>query len=299
MKKYFVILLFFAGGVFAQSAGNSGLSFLKLGSGARNIAMGDLGVVAAKDLTVLNYNPSLLTENFNPQLSFSHSSLFQDLNSEMIAGSFSIFNLPFAVGINTTSVSDIEIRTKPGEPEGKFNAHNFSASLSTAHKIFENLNGGITIKYLYENLYSDDATGMAVDFGLSYNGLVEGLSLGASLRNIGSMKALRAESTKLPIDFRLGAAYNFALPQIKIDIAALAGFQKYTDANDSHLHFGGEISYDKFFAVRLGYMSNYDSKNITAGFGILWKSLNIDYAYVPVKFGLGDSHIFSFIYSFN
>jgi hypothetical protein len=299
MKKYFLILMIFSGGAFAQSAGNSGLSFLKLGFGARNVAMGDLGVVVANDLTSLNYNPSLLAENLNPQLSFTHNSLFQDLNSEMIAGSFSVFNIPFAVGINTTSVSDIEIRTRPGEPEGKFNAHYFSASLSTAHKIIDNLNGGITIKYLYENLYSDDATGMAVDLGLSYRGFIDGLSLGASLKNIGSMKALRAESTKLPTDFRLGAAYDFALPQIKMDFTALAGFQKYTDANDSHLHFGGEISYDKFFAVRLGYMSNYDSKNITAGFGILWKSLNIDYAYVPVKYGLGDSHIFSFIYSFN
>jgi hypothetical protein len=298
MKKIYLILLILSGSLIAQSAGNSGLASLKLGFGARNVAMGDLGVVGVNDLTALNYNPSLFAENIKSQLSFTHNSLFQDVSSEMFAGSFSMFGMPFAVGVNTTSINDIEIRTQPGEAEGTFNAHYFTASLSTAHKIYENLNGGITIKCIYENLYTDDATGLAVDFGLSYKGLIDGLSFGASLKNIGSMNSLRDESTELPTDFRLGAAYEFSFPQAKLDFTALAGFQKYTDTNDSHIHVGGEAVYDKFFSVRLGYMSNYDAKNITAGFGIVWKSLNIDYAYVPVKYGLGDSHIFSFIYNF-
>jgi hypothetical protein len=298
MKKTFIIFLVVAGSLVAQSAGNSGIASLKLGFGARNVAMGDLGVVGVNDLTALNYNPSLLAGNIKSQLSFTHNSLCQDLSSEMFAGSFSLLGMPFAVGVNTTSVNDIEIRTQPGEAEGTFNAHYFTASLSTAHKIYENLDGGITLKYIYENIYSDDATGLAVDFGISYKGLVDGLSLGAALRNIGSMNSLRNQSTELPTDFRLGAAYEFSVPRMKLDFTTLAGFQKYTDADDSHIHVGGEAVYDDFFSVRLGYMSNYDAKNITTGFGIVWKSLNIDYAYVPVKYGLGDSHIFSFIYTF-
>ncbi len=298
MKKLLLIILISTGGLFAQTAGNSGLSFLKLGFGARNIAMSDLGVVAVNDLSSLNYNPALLKENIKPQFSFTHNSLFQDLSSEMFAGSFSLFGLPFAVGVNTTSVDNIEIRTKPGEPEATFNAKYFTASISTALNIYENLNGGVSIKYLYESMYSDDATGLAFDLGLSYRGLIEGLSFGASVRNIGSMNDLRNEKTKLPTDFRAGAAYSFGLEHVNLGFTALAGIQKYTDTDDTHLHVGGETVYNNFFSVRLGYMSGYDSKNITAGFGLLWKSLNIDYAYVPVKYGLGDSHIFSFTYTF-
>ncbi len=298
MKKSFLSIFIIAANIFAQSAGNSGLSFLKFGFGARNIAMGDLGVVAANDLTAFNYNPSLIAVNQKTQLSFTHNSLFQDLNSEMLAGSFSIFNLPVAFGINTTSVNDIEIRTKPGEPDATFNAHYFSATVSTAHRLIENLYGGISLKYLYEDMYTDDATGLAFDFGLNWKGLIEGLSIGTSLRNIGSMNELRAASTVLPSDFRVGAAYDYSIPAVNIDLTALAGFQKYTKENDSHFHLGGEAVYNNTFAVRLGYMTNYDSKSITTGFGLRWKSLNLDYAYVPIKYGLGDSHIITFIYSF-
>lgn len=298
MKKLLLIILISAGCLIAQTAGNSGLSFLKLGFGARNIAMSDLGVVAANDLSALNYNPALLKENIKPQFSFTHNSLFQDLSSEMFAGSFSLFGLPFAVGVNTTSVDNIEIRTKPGEPDATFNANFFAASISTAFNVFENLNSGVSIKYLYESMYSDDATGLAFDLGLSYTGLIEGMSFGVALRNIGSMNDLRNENTKLPTDFRAGAAYSFALEQMNLDFTTLAGIQKYTDTDDTHLHLGSEAVYNDFFSVRLGYMSGYDSKNITTGFGIVWKSLNLDYAYVLVKYGLGDSHIFSFTYTF-
>ncbi len=298
MKKLLLLILISTGGLCAQTAGNSGLSFLKLGFGARNIAMSDLGVVAVNDLSSLNYNPALLRENIKQQFSFTHNSLFQDLSSEMFAGSFSLFNMPFAVGVNTTSVDNIEIRTKPGEPDATFNANYFTASISTALNIYENLNGGVSIKYLYESMYSDDATGLAFDLGLSYRGLIEGMSFGVTLRNIGSMNDLRNENTKLPTDFRAGAAYSFGLEQVNLAFTTLAGIQKYTDTDDMHLHVGGEAVYNNFFSVRLGYMSGYDAKNITAGFGLLWKSLNIDYAYVPVKYGLGDSHIFSFTYTF-
>lgn len=299
MKKIFVIIFLTSFNLFAQSAGNSGVAFLKFGFGARNIAMSDLGVVSANDLTALNYNPSLLALNNKTQLSFTHNSLFQDLSSEMFGGSFNAFGLPFAIGVNTTTVSNIEVRLRPGDPISTFSAHNFSTSISSAVQVTDNLFAGATFKYVYENIFSDAATGYGFDFGVTYQKLIDGLTLGASLRNIGSMNQLRTESTKLPTDLRLGGAYSFSLAEHNLDFTALAGFQKYTLQNDSHVHLGGEAVYQKMFALRLGYVSGYDSKNISAGFGVFWQGINLDYAYVPVKYGLGDSHIITLIYTFN
>lgn len=284
--------------LFAQSAGNSGLSFLKFGFGARNVAMSDLGVVGVNDLSALNYNPSLLAVNYKTQLSFTHNSLLQGLNSEMFAGSFTAFGLPIAVGVNTTNIADIEIRSNPGVAESKFSAHYFGGSISTAFHLIEKIYFGVTYKYIYENLFSDDASGYGLDFGVNYQSNIAGLTFGAAIRNLGSMNQLRNETTKLPTDFRFGASYNFSLQNSKLDFTALAGFQKYTLQDDSHLHIGGEAVYDKLLSLRFGYASGYDIKNISAGFGINWKGINLDYAYVPVKYGLGDSHIVSFIYTF-
>lgn len=299
MKKIIIVLLFTSLTVFAQSAGNSGLSFLKLGFGARNIAMSDLGVIGNSDITALNYNPALLADGRKTQLFFTHNNLFDDLSSEMIAGSLNLFGLPFAIGVNTTTISDIEVRTKPGEADSKFDAHYFNASISTAYNISENIFIGATAKYIYENLFSDDANGLGFDFGAAYQNVVDNLSLGFSLRNMGSMNSLRNESTKLPTDLRIGASYFYSLSEYQIDINGISGFQKYTDSDDSHIHFGVEVTYDKLISLRGGYVTGYDSKDLSVGFGVLWNGLNLDYAYVPVNFGLGDSHVITLIYTFN
>lgn len=299
MKKTLIIFLLISAGLFAQSSGSTGLSFLKLGFGARNIAMGDLGVVGTNDLTGFHYNPSLIAIKKKSQLSFTHSSMMQDLTSKMFAGSFSLFGLPFTAGVNTTSITGIEVRTKPGVAESEFNANYFYGSLSTAFEVYRFFYAGLTVKYLYESLYTNDATGTAFDFGLTYTGLYQDLTLGVSVRNIGSMNKLRNESTKLPSDFRLGAAYNTPLPGYNMDFTILAGVQNYFEGDKLHFHSGAEILYAETLALRVGYMSGYESKGLSAGFGIKWKSINIDYAFVPYKYALGDSHIIGFIFSFN
>lgn len=299
MKKIFLLLIITSISVNAQTAGRSGLSFLKLGFGARNVAMSDLGVVGANDLTALNYNPSLLAVNQKTQLSFTHNSLFDGLASEMFAGSFQFWGLPFAVGVNTTTINDIEVRTKPGEAESTFDAHYFYASLSTGFNVSENIFAGGTIKYLYENIFSDDATGLGFDIGVAYQNVIENLSVGASIKNFGSMNNLRNEATKLPADLRLGAEYKFEMPESKFNVTGIGGLQKYTDTDDTHLHFGAEVTYDNMFSLRGGYVTGYDSKNLSAGFGVLWKNINLDYAYTPVNYSLGDYHIISIMYTFN
>jgi len=299
MKKIFVLVLFSFISAFAQSAGNSGLSFLKNGFGARNIALSDFGVVGSSDLTALNYNPALLSNYTSPQLMLSHSQSIQDMATSLLGASFSLWNVPFAIGINSTSIKDIEIRTKPGEPESTFSANYLFGSLSTGFEVYKKLSVGITTKYIYENLYSDESGGWAFDFGLSYSNIIEGLDFGMSLKNIGSLSELRVVETELPKDFRIGFAYGFILNSLPIENNIIGGVQKYLDTDDLHFHVGDEIVYDEFLAVRLGFMTGYDAKGFTAGLGLYWKGINFDYAFTPYSFGLGNAHTISLMYTFN
>jgi hypothetical protein len=299
MKKAIFFFLFLTSVVNAQTSSSNGLSFLKLGSGAKNIAMSDFGVVGNYDLTSPHYNPSLIIHNNKFQISFTHHSLFNDLASEVVNASFNLLGLPFAVGLNTTTISNIEVRSRPGEVESTFNANYFSAGISTAFSFWKDINTGITFKFIYENLFTDEASGLGVDLGMTYTGFLKDFTIGASLKNIGSMSKLRLASSKLPLDFRGGVQYKFDISTYNISFNSIVGLQKYLNENEIHGHLGGELAYDNSFFLRIGYISGHDSKNISTGFGILWKNLNIDYAYVPVKYGLGDSHIITFIYSFD
>ena len=294
-----VILIFLLTSLsFAQSAGSSGLAFLKFGFGARNIAMGDAGSSASNDLSALFYNPSRLASFEKNEVMFMHNEWIQDVRSEIGGIKWNMFNLPFAVGFNVTTVSDIEVRDRPGEPISKFNANYFFGSLSSGFTIIGDLDFGLTLKYLYESLLNDEANGFGFDFGLNYQTPIEGLTASTVIKNIGSMNALRNEDTKLPTELRFGGAYEFGLETTKMDFVLVGEFQKYLDNDDIHLAGGGEVVYNKVFAGRVGYQSGYESRGFTGGVGISWGALRLDYAYMPFSLGLGNANLFSIQFKF-
>lgn len=299
MKKIAVIFLLITSITFGQSAGNTGMSFLKIGFGARHLALSDFGIVGSNDITSYNYNPALISNFENSQIIFTHNQWIQDLSSNMFGASFELFSLPFALTVNSTSIKDIEVRTRPGEVQSTFNANYMYIGLTTGFRVYENLSAGLTFRYVYENLFSDESSGILFDFGLHYLDIIKNLDLGFSLRNLGSVDALRNEETQLPTDLRIGASYKISAESISTDFTLLGGYQKYTPVDASHIHLGGEAFYDEVVAVRLGYMTGYESKGLTAGLGLHWNGINFDYAFTPFDYNLGNSHTISLMYTFN
>jgi len=298
MKKIIFTLLLISSVSFAQSAGNTGLAFLKFGYGARNIAMGDAGSSASNDLSALYYNPSRLVSFEENQAMFMHSEWIQDVTSEVGGIKWNMFNLPWAVGFNVTSVADIEVRERPGDAISSFNANYFSLSLSTGFKVIKDLDFGTTVKYIYEGILNDQSAGYGLDFGLNYFTPIRGLTASTVIRNIGSMNSLNVVGTKLPLDFRLGGAYNYNLQSSKLDFIVVGEFQKYLDNDDIHFNTGAEAVYNETFAARVGYQTGYEARGFTAGIGIEWGSLRFDYAYTPFSLGLGNANQFSLQFSF-
>lgn len=298
MKKVVLIFLVSTVAIFSQSAGNTGLSFLKYGFGARNISMGDAGTALSNDLTGLFYNPAKLALTDRSEVLFMHNEWIQDVSSEVIGAKTIIWGLPFALGFNVTSVDGIEFREIPGEPVTTFDANYFFGSLSTGFFVTEEISFGASFKYLYEGLMNDEASGFGFDFGLNYLLPYKGLTASAVIKNIGSMNALRSESTKLPTELRVGTAYTYSLEDAKFDFTGGVEFQKYLDTEDNHFNFGGEVLYNKLIAARAGYQSGYESRGFTAGVGLMWGNLKFDYAFLPFSLGLGNANLFSLQFKF-
>ncbi len=300
MKRILYILILCSTVALAQYAGNTGLSYLKFGFGARNISMGNVGVVTAKDVTALNYNPALLAEYTSPEIIFMHNEWVQDVRSEYLGASIEIFGLPFAFNANTTSVSDIPVRKIAGEPETTFNANFFTSGFSTGFYVEENISVGFGLKYLYEGMFSDDATGWGMDIGAHYKTPVENLNIGAAVRNIGKMHELKNAATKLPTDLAIGAGYSFPAESLKSMFTLGVEYQKYFEDETNHINFGGEIFYDNLLAIRVGYLyQNVDASRLfSAGLGLHWGNLNFDYAYSPFRYNLGNAHSISLKFKF-
>ncbi|MGK9476994.1 PorV/PorQ family protein [Melioribacter sp. OK-6-Me] len=295
MKKI-IFLLFVAWGIISgQSSQSTGLSILKNGVGSRIIAMGELGV-AQTDIYDFVYNPSLLSLDKSTSFSFTHNTRFNDIGTQYFLSKLNLWGIPVGLTFASTSIDDIEIRTRPGEADATFNANYFYGGVSFSGKIYSSFFAGATVKFVYENLYTDDASGLAYDLGFSYSGFADNLLVGLSIRNLGKMNNLRYEASDLPSEVRIGASYKLFFNNINILFSA--GTQKYFYGDNLHLHGGFEIDYSNTLFLRAGYMSGYYSKTLSAGFGVKWKNINLDYAFQPYQYNLGDSHSFSISYSF-
>ncbi len=298
MKKIFLLILLSASFTYGQTGGKTGLSFLELGFGARNSAMADLGTVTSSGASAQAYNPAILAFNTQPQVLFNHNTLLFDVSNQIMGANFNLFGIPFGAIVQTTSINDIEIRLNPGEPIARFNAHYFMAGISSGLPITGNLSAGLTVKYIYEELFTDNSNGAAVDLGLYYKDIVDGLNLGIAYRHLGTMNDLKSEATPLPENLRLGASYSFSAPALYSDINVAVGILKYTSASNAHLQAAGEIVIKKFLSLRAGYISGFDSKSLTAGAGIRWGNFNFDYSIIPYKYDLGNSNIVSISFDF-
>lgn len=298
MKKLILFIIFFAfvGSAYSQNEGaaNTGLAFLKIGIGARSIAMGEAFSSLSDDGTAYIYNPARMnaTEDGNVTVMFNKTML--DMTTNYVGAKFRLNKFGIGIGLLKTTVSDIEVRSNPGAPIEKFNADNFSGGISLSYEVYKNLSVGLTTKLLYEKIYIDEASGFGMDFGANY--MINNFSFAAVLSNVGSMNALKNSETELPTSFRLGASYVYRKDNFSVT-GAVDGF-KVLDGGNFHGHFGAEGGFKDFVFLRAGYMTGYENKGFTAGVGFKYKSLYLDYAFQTHSTGFGSGNSISLGYNF-
>ena len=159
----------------------------------------------------------------------------------------------------------------------------------------EGLRLGGALQWTHEDLAGDGASAFALSGGLLWDlKSVQGLSVGASIRNIGPSPSFKAvdgsdgESVDQPTTLQAGASYGntggFSW-RAAADVVKLKG-----DSMQGRL--GLEVRPIATLALRAGWMTGQDAADLTAGAGILVGRFDIDYAFVPYKDDLGSSHRF-------
>lgn len=291
------LLALAASSLFAQP-GQSGLAFLKLGISGRGVAMGDAmsGVVAGAAAT--HFNPAGLLPapgtSASSELMFMHKEWIQDTRTEFL-GAAIILDEDQALGgaVTTTTVSDIEVRLRPGPAEGNFTARDLSAGFSYARVITPEVRVGLTAKILYQKIYVDDASGFAVDVGGMWTTPVENLTVGVALANLGSMGTLREEKTKLPALVRVGPGYRLLLNEGEMELVGAADYVRIFPESRNYLNAGGEFTFNRTFSARAGYQFGSEGRGLSAGLGLRYGFISVDYGYAKLSADLGNGHTFS------
>jgi hypothetical protein len=290
MKKIFVILTVLSSLASSQTIG-SGLTFLKLGVGARSVAMGEAFTAVSGDLSASYYNPAAQATADRYEVSVMHKQWIEGTSSEYLGAT--ILGNGYNVGFTalTTSVGGIEVRTQPGPAEATFAAKNFALGGTVSAKLSNELAVGISGKMLYEKIFVDEASGYGIDFGGQYF-LDNNITIGASMLNLGSMSKLKNDKSVLPATFRAGVSYTSPLTD-QFDLLAAADGAKTFNDQKIHLNAGAEVVYDKQIALRAGYQTGFYIKYFSAGIGIHYGIIKVDYAFVPMTQAFGSTHTFS------
>lgn len=297
--SFILIITLFATSVSGSAnPANTGLSFLKIGAGSRAVAMGEAYTAVANDASAAYWNPAGLVALNRTEMLFTHNKWIQDITNEFATLAIRSGKNGFGISVMVNTIPGIERRVIPSnEPLDVLTAHDVMLGFSYARKLTEHIHIGATLKYLYQKIYIEETSGFACDFGMQYDTPLQGVRAGLALQNFGAMSKFREEAVRLPRTVRLGVAYQLPVQVMNWDLLLAVDWMKILQST-SHLNFGLESKFTKYFAIRFGYQNGFDDKGVHAGFGVHFHRYRLDYAYVPFASELGDSHRISLGFGF-
>jgi hypothetical protein len=270
-----------------------GFTFLQIGVGAREGAMGGTGAAVSKGPAAAYFNPANLAVGDRGGALLMLNRHFADITSQYAAITLRSGPWAFTPHYLGTTVPDIELRDRPSEePIALFDSRDVCLGLSVARHLPLNLSLGATVNYLWEKIYTEASDAWAYDFGATWVPPFTGLRIGAAVQNLGKASKFVAEIPDLPTLFRGGASFKSRLGLI--GTATIAADWVAVRDQSPEQRFGLELATLQILRLRGGFISGVEATQFTAGFGLAYKGFQFDYAYMPFRENLGEGHRFAF-----
>lgn len=188
--------------------GTRGANFLQLGVGARAIAMAGsaTGFVAGPDSWYWNPAGGATLESFG--IAASRQNLYDDLD---ISHNYVALGLPAlggVVGLHVIALNSGELtRTTEESPLGDdptlgstFEWNSLAIGASYARRLTDRLALGGTIKFVSEGITDASTRWVALDLGTQFQTGIYGLTLGASLSNVGPSSHMRGAAVEREVN---------------------------------------------------------------------------------------------------
>jgi len=255
-----------------NGAGTSVAPFLKLGASAKSAGIGGVSVAICEGVDGIWSNPALLANIELREVLFMRHQWLEEVNFNYLAAVLPLKNQGIGASINLISTGD-QKRTTYSNPDGNgsFKTGGMVLTAGYGREINNQIQVGVSAKYINQKLDDKTGTGIGVDIGSLYQTQIDGLVVGVVVQNIGISKITFIEKEeKLPLIIKAGAGYRIKNTLMGIDISK---------PNDNSVQFnlGGQYQITPIIDIRAGYDS---SVGITAGFGISHQNLTLDGSYL-------------------
>lgn len=319
--KLLILALCLPAVVFADGSGGFSGSFLRIGLGARALAMGNAQVATADNGYGAFYNPAALPRLDKRQLALSYSNMSLDREFNYVGVSLPLPPVAGAsAGWINSGVGDLRSYNSNGEDTGEvnhgLNAFYFSFGVSPVAlaQLDNGLKGlpadlvsiGLTVKFLRESIgdgegFDYSGKGLGIDFGVLIKPTAS-LTVGYQLKDMGS----KLESNTNNI-FERGSTLENAFPltqkaglfyKTPFKGLAVAYDFEWNDVGTEKQHIGLEMV-SQYATGRIGY----NDSRFTAGGGLDFQAykklfMMLDYAFIADAEDEGFSHVFSWRFLF-
>jgi len=316
----------------ALAVGEATGASLTISPGGRANGLGQAYVSLADDATAAWWNPAGLGAVKGKNISLMHASLLSDLYSDIYYEYFSYANEVGGIGALSFSMAyltygEIIAKRSPASPEIPFKAWEGYLMGSFGMRLAENLNFGLSLKFIYIDLAPAWATqsgrkgagsSIALDVGTQWKTpgfklwrlRIPKMRMGATVTNIGPDVNFidKEQPNPLPTTLRVGVAFNPISDEISnliltldVEQSLLWLVQRHITTRETEIyHFGMEYQYVNLLAGRLGYVRDNEGgiKGMTYGLGFIYKGLRFDYASVPQNVELDRVNRWSIAVSF-
>ncbi len=295
--------------------GTTAAPFLKIGAGARPIAMGGAYAALADDILSVYWNPAGLARipGYGEAV-FNHAEWLAETNYDFAAFSINMGSLG-SFGFHVTSLSTPEqpVRTI-ANPDGTgqvWDANMIAVGVTFARNLTDDFAIGFTGKFIQEKIFNQSARGGAMDFGVLFRTPWRNLTLAASIANFGSKMQLdgrdlffnedpssisggvsevpaefRTEKFELPLNLKFGIAWQVHKSE-DVTILAIADGVQPND-NSEFVNSGIEVGLKNVIFLRGGYrgllLKEFEENNRGATFGV---GLRHDMPGANLKFDFG------------
>jgi hypothetical protein len=293
MKKILILslllLLFLIRQPYSSLAATTGFDFLKLGIGARPLALGEAYVALANDINAIYWNPAGLVQLRRQETGFTYNRWFEDIGYYFFGYSYLFNDSVFALSVYYLGAENIEGSDDASNPTGEFSVYDLAFAFSYSRQLTDKLSTGLNLKFISEKLEDEDARAFAFDLGALYKTGIRNLVLGLNIQNVGTKIKFITQSASLPLNWKFGLAYNL-FPGYPV---ILTLDTNKSENRDIYFGLGAEWWLGDYLALRIGrkFNSRIDD-GLRFGLGLKVEDLRIDYAYIPHNI-LGDTHQFS------
>lgn len=307
-----ICLMILALPVFAGDVNNSAAAYIRMGIGARIIAMGEAGTATANDVTAAYWNPAGLTDLKDIEFSTMYAmdmGYDRSYQNAAIAKRFGFGVM--AVNWVNAGVSDIDGMDNAGNPTGSFDDAEHNIAVSYANKM-KRLSYGVTPKLYLSSIDGETKSGFGLDLGAKYD-ISQYFEAGLMIRDLAGSLA----EDRIPYQVQAGVT---AYPLMGVTVAADL---HYEQSENPYLIFGAEywttvgrdpeadsklsvinVSEkstwaDIFSHFQTGLRVGFNQNRFSAGAGIKFRNFQIDYAYrIGNHDTFNDDHLLGLILRF-